>query len=538
MLFNSYAFVFGFLPIVLLGYALLAARAGTARWPLWWLVACSAVFYTIWNPINLLIIAPSLVVNYFLARALQHRVANHMQPDRTASAMLLAGIVFNLCFLGYFKYRNFFVDSINQVFLTQWPLLEILLPLGISFITFQKIAFLVDVRVGNVKQFELVDFLIFVAFFPQLIAGPIVHYREMVPQFQKATPQIELHNLCIGLCLFAMGLFKKAVLADGIAPHASSLFAMSDRGEPLGLFYAWLGALAFTLQVYFDFSGYSDMAIGLARMFGIRLPVNFDSPLKATSIIDFWNRWHMTLTRFLTAYIYAPIALHLTRKRMAQGKSMVAVAGSRPAAFFVLVATPTLVTMFLSGLWHGAGMTFVLYGLLHGSLLVVNHAWRQWRPRWNRQRYQRVMRPIGFVLTLACVVFAMALFKSQTVAGALHMMRAMLGLDGAVLPQAVLGRLGAPGAWLQAAGVSGDFYSGTGFVSLVLWAVVLLVAATTLPNSLELMARFNPALGKKASPVGPWSVSLNARWATVFGVTLLAGVMSLNQVSEFLYWQF
>jgi hypothetical protein len=223
---------------------------------------------------------------------------------------------------------------------------------------------------------------------------------------------------------------------------------------------------------------------------------------------------------------------------MAQGKSTVAASGSSPAAFWVLVATPTMITMFLCGLWHGAGMTFVLFGLLHGGLLVVNHAWRQWRPRWNRQRYQRVMQPIGSVLTLLCVVFAMALFKSQSVAGAAHMMHAMLGLDGVIVPQAVLVRLGAAGDWLQAAGVTPDLFSGTGFVSAILWSIVLLAIATTLPNSMQLMARFEPALGMKAVAGGRMLVALDARWASMFGFMLLAGVMSLNQISEFLYWQF
>lgn len=538
MLFNSYSFVFAFLPLVLGGYALLGQRPGLHNLSVWWLVACSAVFYAIWNPINLVIIGPSLLVNFALARLLQARVARGPAYDRGNTAILFFGIALNLGFLGYFKYRNFFVDSVNQVLGMHWPLIDILLPLGISFITFQKIAFLIDVRAGTVKQFKGVDFLIFVAFFPQLIAGPIVHYREMVPQFQASAHRINLPNLCVGVSLFAMGLFKKAVLADGIAPHATTFFAMGDRGDPLGLVYAWLGALAFMLQVYFDFSGYSDMAIGLARMFGIRLPVNFNSPLKATSIIDFWNRWHMTLTRFLTAYVYGPLTLYLTRSRMSQGKSMVAKTGSQPGAFVVLVALPTVFTMFLSGLWHGAGLTYVLYGLLHGAYLVVNHAWRQWRPKWDQQRYQRVMGPLGLMLTLTSAVFAMALFKSRTVEGALHFMRAMLGQDGLRLPSAVLGRLGTFGLELQAAGVVGDAFSGANFTSAMLWSLMLLLIALLAPNSLQLMAKFEPALGMKSVAGGRWQARLDARWASVFGLVLLVGLMSLNQVSEFLYWQF
>ena len=208
MLFNSYAFIFAFLPITLIGYALLGLGAGRRDLSVWWLVVCSAVFYAIWNPINLAIIGPSLIINFALARVLQGRVARGAADDRVSSAILVLGVVLNLCFLGYFKYRNFFVDSLNHVLGLHWPLIEVLLPLGISFITFQKIAFLIDVRNGTVKHFEMVDFLIFVAFFPQLIAGPIVHYREMVPQFGTSSNRITLSNLCIGVILFAIGLFK------------------------------------------------------------------------------------------------------------------------------------------------------------------------------------------------------------------------------------------------------------------------------------------------------------------------------------------
>lgn len=538
MLFNSYPFVFAFLPIILIGYTWLGSSAGQRNLSVWWLVICSAVFYAIWNPFNLVIIGPSLIINFALARLLQRRVARASAGDQGNTAILVFGVVLNLCFLGYFKYRNFIADSVNHALGLHWPLIEVLLPLGISFITFQKIAFLIDVRNGTVKQFKAVDFLIFVTFFPQLIAGPIVHYREMVPQFQTSSHRITLQNLCIGVVLFAMGLFKKAVLADAIAPHATTFFAMGDRGDPLGLVYAWLGGLAFMLQVYFDFSGYSDMAIGLARMFGIRLPINFNSPLKASSIIDFWNRWHMTLTRFLTAYVYAPLTLHLTRSRMRQGRQMVANSGSPPGAVVVLVAMPTIFTMFLSGLWHGAGLTFVLFGLLHGAYLVINHAWRQWRPQWDKRRYQRVMAPLGLLLTLSSTVFAMALFKSRTVDGALHVMHAMLGLDGIRLPSAVLGRLGTAGQWLTTAGVSGDEFSGASFIAAVLWSLALLLLAVVAPNSLQVMARFEPALGMKAVVAGRWQAKLDFRWALLFGLMLLVGLMSLNQVSEFLYWQF
>ena len=537
MLFNSYAFIFAFLPFTLLGMVLVTRWSAGRSAPLMWLIGCSVLFYTVWNPINLLIIAPSLLVNYCLARWLRIKLNAPDGQERGATALLALGILFNLCFLGYFKYKNFFLESVNYIGGTDFPLLATILPLGISFITFQKIAFLVDVRSGAVKSFDGLDFLIFVFFFPQLIAGPIVHYREMVPQFQFLH-KLSLRDLAIGLSLFAIGLFKKGVLADGIAPYASAIFETSERGQHLGLAQAWLGATAFMLQVYFDFSGYSDMAIGLGRVFGVRLPINFDSPLKARSIIDFWNRWHMTLTRFLTAYVYSPIILRLTRARMAAGKSVAGSRGSDATVFMLLIAMPTVFTMFLSGLWHGAGLTFVLYGLLHGAYLTVNHAWRQWRPRWDRARYERVMNPLGLLLTLAAAVFAMALFRSRTLAGAGHMMIALLGGDGVSLPAAVLGRLGALGDWLQSAGVTAELGSGAVLARGAAWCLVLLALAIKLPNSMESMGRFEPAQGAKARAPEPWLIDLNRRWAVILGLAFLLGVLSLNRVSEFLYWQF
>ena len=538
MLFNSYAFIFAYLPITLLGYALIARRPDSRALSIWWLVLCSVIFYGVWNPLNLLIIAPSMIVNYFLARAIQRRSIRGGAEDRVGRWLLIFGIAINLCFLGYFKYKNFFLDSVNIIWGSHWPLIDVILPLGISFITFQKIAFLVDVRTRTIRDFELLDFLIFVFFFPQLIAGPIVHYREMVPQFKNDLRQIIAKNISVGLGLFAIGLFKKTVLADSIAPYATAIFNTAEGDAAIGIANAWIGVSAFTLQVYFDFSGYSDMATGLARIFGIILPMNFNSPLKASCIIDFWNRWHMTLTKFLTAYIYSPILLTVTRARMASGKLMISRKHAPVGAFVVLVAMPTMITMLASGIWHGAGITFVLYGALHGAYLVINHAWRQWRPKWERASYDRVMRPVGRVLTLAAAFFAMSLFKAQTLHGALHMMSALLGFEGFRIPAGVLSQAGVVGKWLVALGVKGDDSSGVAFLAMVGWTIALLLAATCLPNSMEMLSRFQPTLGVKASASGPWVIALDRRWAMVCALILLAGLLSLNRVSEFLYWQF
>ena len=539
MLFNSYEFIFAFLPITLFGMFLMG-RFATRRGAIAWLILCSVVFYGLWNPLSLAIILPSIGVNYLLARWMLQHMATAGPQSRKASWALILGIVFNLCFLGYFKYKNFFLESTNLALGTHFALVATILPLGISFITFQKIAFLVDVRVGTIKSFDAVEFLIFVFFFPQLIAGPIVHYREMVPQFSQGSRRIEAASLAIGLAIFAMGLFKKAVMADGIAPYANTTFNAAEQGQLIGFVQGWLGALAYTLQLYFDFSGYSDMAIGLARMFGIRLPANFNSPLKASSMIDFWGRWHLTLTRFLTAYVYTPLVLRLTRWRMAQGKTVLGRNQRDLAGFAVLVAWPTLLTMFLSGLWHGAGNTFIVWGLLNGLLLVLNHAWLHWRPKLDKANYERVMKPLGFVMTFTSIVVLMVLFRAKTMAGAGQMLQAMAGGQGISLPAAVLGRLGGAGQWLAGLGVGADTSSGTALLQSGAWVGALLLAALCLPNSMEVARQFEPALNFRAPAGKPPQLvmQLNLAWASGLGLMLVAGVLSLNRISEFLYWQF
>jgi D-alanyl-lipoteichoic acid acyltransferase DltB (MBOAT superfamily) len=538
MLFNSYTFILLFLPITLLGVAVLG-QGQSARLVVGWLIACSVAFYGIWNPLSLAIILPSLCINYGLGRWMAARLEGAEPDERGASVLMWLGIAFNLCFLGYFKYKNFLLDTSNWAFGTNWPLSPLLLPLGISFITFQKIAFLVDIRAGTIRDFSAFDFLIFVFFFPQLVAGPIVHYREMVPQFQRHSGKLDSNHLAIGLSLFAMGLFKKAVLADGIAPHANTVFTGAEQGDAMNLVGAWMGALAYTLQIYFDFSGYSDMAVGLARMFGIRLPANFNSPLKASSIIEFWSRWHLTLTRFLTAYVYTPLVMQLTRARMAAGKPVLSRTGKSAAAFGALVAFPTVVTMALSGIWHGAGMTFILWGLVHGLYLVINHAWRMWRPAWDKRRYEQVMKPLGLCLTLLAVVAAMVLFRAKTLPAAWAMLQAMAGMDGVSLPQALLNRLGGVAEALMHWGVQADVSSGTAFVQAWAWILVLGWMALALPNSLEVLARFEPALHiQKSRQPARMELALNGRWALAVGLLLAGGVLSLNRISEFLYWQF
>ena len=540
MLFNSYVFVFGFLPVALIGFYVLGARR--REWALLWLTAASLFFYAWWRPINVLLIAPSILINYGLARALER--TGEANPFR-AKMLLIAGILFNLCFLGYFKYLNFFESSLNDAFGAGFVLTQLILPLGISFITFQKIAFLVDVHGGRVNRFSLADYGLFVLFFPQLVAGPIVHYREMMPQFRAATCRFDPENVAVGVSLFFFGLAKKLILADPLGQLVTPLYAQAAAGTPQSATDAWIAALGFTLQIYFDFAGYSDMALGLARFFGIKLPVNFNSPLKATNIIDFWLRWHVSLTRFLTAYIYNPLTLTLTRRRMAKGKPIFGGRNTSLGAFLTLLAMPTLLTMLISGLWHGAGYTYVLWGLLHGVFLCINHAWKLIRPRiWsNAKLYNRRMAPIGFVLTFISVTAAMVLFRAPTASAALVLWKGMIGLYGVTLPQAVYSRLGAAAGWLAAIGVRPAWTSGSLLVEAAVRIGLLLVIALLMPNTLQMLAAFEPAIGVKPGKTPSrltraltWAPT--ATWAIGLACVSLAGILSLGELSEFLYWQF
>jgi alginate O-acetyltransferase complex protein AlgI len=542
MLFNSYEFIFAFLPATVAGFYVLGLRSRTVS--LHWLILASLFFYAWWRPLNVLIIAPSILVNFGLARALQ-RLVRGEKHRRAALAVLLLGIAFNVAFLGYFKYTYFLGTAINDVFGAHLSLTHIVLPLGISFITFQKIAFLIDVHSGRIKSFTPRDYCLFVLFFPQLIAGPIVHYREMMPQFHGVSARLDRENLAVGVTLFLFGLFKKAVIADGIAPSVTSIYDQAASGGGVSFLFAWIAAVGFLLQLYFDFSGYTDMALGAARMFGIRLPANFNSPLKAPSIIDFWLRWHMTLTRFLTAYIYNPLVLSLTRRRLARRLPGFGGKNTTFGAFAVLLAFPTLLTMFVSGLWHGAGYLFVMWGLLHGVYLTVNHAWRLLAPRlWaDRAAYARVMKPAGIALTLLCVAVSMVLFRSPTVSAAQDLLNGMAGLNGLALPAAIFEHIGPLAGWLERSGVAHQAWGGHEFLKMAVAIPVLMSIALACPNTLQILARYEPAIDVKPQPTDTslaktlqWSPSL--AWA--FGIAALAvvGILSLGGESEFLYWQF
>lgn len=540
MLFNSYEFIFVFLPLTVAGYLLLGR--GSRNWALGWLIVASVVFYAYWRPFNLLIIGPSLLVNYLFGRALLKMAGDEAKAKQRMIALAL-GVIFNICVLGYFKYANFAVNVANDVTGSSYVLENIILPLGISFITFQKIAFLVDVAGGRVKEFSKRDFLLFVMFFPQLIAGPIVHYREMMPQFQAVEARFDSERFALAISLFIFGLFKKVVLADGIAEHVSPVYAFAAAGNDPTLLQAWLAGVGYTLQIYFDFAGYSDMACGAALFFGVRLPTNFNSPLRSTNIIDFWLRWHVTLTRFLTAYIYNPIALTLTRRRAAQRRAGLKSRKSALPAFIKVLAFPTIATMLVSGIWHGAGYTFIIWGLVHGLYLVGNHAWRQYGPKPGTSKAAVLQSQLtGFVGTFLVVVIAMVLFRAPDMATAGKVFVGMAGLNGISLPPEIAQMLKVP--QVPAMETLAGAVSKGGFLLSMIWLVALFGIAVFMPNTLEILSRYEPTLlGPKSAPrilgVGPaiyWSPTLP--WALIVAGLGAVCMMRLTGASEFLYWQF
>ncbi|MEQ1914324.1 MAG: MBOAT family O-acyltransferase [Sideroxydans sp.] len=411
MLFNSYTFIFLFLPIVLLGFFQLA------RWhPAYaagWLALASLFFYGYWNPAYVGLLLGSIVCNYafglWIAKAgVQHAAARKKQ-------VLIFALTANLLLLGYYKYANFFLASANSLTGGSLTLGDIMLPLGISFFTFTQIAFLVDTYQGKVKEYNFIHYVLFVTYFPHLIAGPVLHHKDMMPQFaHRATYHVNWDNVATGLLLFTLGLCKKVYWADSLAPFATAIFDGVNHGMSIGvlptIWEAWSGALAYTLQIYFDFSGYTDMALGIALMFNIRLPINFNSPYQSTSIIEFWRRWHITLSTFLRDYLYIPLGGNRHGKLRRYGN--------------------LFATMLLGGLWHGAGWTFVVWGALHGAYLALNHLWREqvaepylrWVPNW-------IGILVGGTLTFMAVVAAWVVFRADTLAQAVVMWQAMFGIE-------------------------------------------------------------------------------------------------------------
>ena len=486
MLFNSYAFIFIFLPVTLLGFHLIGS-CSQHRAAIAWLVAMSLIFYSWWNPSYLALLLLSILVNYLFGLTL---------ACYKYKFILSVGIAANLVLLSFFKYTNFFLDNLSMALGGDYQIAPLILPLAISFFTFQQITYLADAYRGRANEYGFLRYCLFVSFFPQLIAGPIVHHKEILPQFVCATfYRLKSVHLAVGLTIFTIGLFKKVVIADEMALYANPIFDAALNGQAISFIDGWGAAIAYSFQLYFDFSGYSDMAIGLARMFGIRLPVNFFSPYKANNIIDFWRRWHMTLSRFLRDYIYIPMGGNKRR------------------------VVSILFTMLLGGLWHGAGWTFILWGGLHGLYLLINHAWQTFM----------LAQPsshtcwTGRVLTFILVIIGWVLFRAGSWDVFIAMLLGMTGMNGFSLP------INTPDInWKSVYGML------TG-LTFIVWAM---------PNTSQIMSRYQPTLKGNLLPYSTIWKPFDRKWrlnkasAYITAVISIVSLSMLSRVSEFLYYQF
>ena len=500
MLFSSYTFLFQFLPAVVLAFA--AARRHSPRAGILVLAAASLFFYGAWRPVYLLLLIASIAVNFSLGLLME-------DPLRRRTIGLF-GVALNLALLCYFKYTNFIFDSINMLTGAPLPFFNIVLPLGISFFTFQQIAYLVDVMRGAKVERDIVSYTLFVSFFPHLIAGPLVHHAEMIPQFKRGRTGRSAVLAARGLAIFASGLFKKVVIADNLAQFVSPVFAHLDAGGGVTTPWAWLATSSYTMQIYFDFSGYSDMAIGLALMFGIRLPVNFRSPYKAASIIDFWRRWHVTLSRFLRDYLYIPLG----GNRLGEQR--------RYLNF--------MVTMLLGGLWHGAGWNFLIWGGLHGLYLCVNHLWQAWCGA-----KAKVKAGFGFAkvsswaITFFAVVFAWVFFRARTAAGAWQMLGGLFGFSAGSSAYASPGILRLMDLPILV-GEESLLLIGGGTVMLAL------AIALGLPNVPQIFGYREYRHAPEPTSWLRWRPSL--AWALTSALVLAISLFGMWQRLEFLYFQF
>ncbi|MHA6483021.1 MBOAT family O-acyltransferase [Paenibacillus sp. strain BS8-2] len=490
MLFNSHVFIFGFLPVVLIIYYSLS-KIGSPYHSRTWLVVSSIFFYGYWNPKYVPLLLLSIVINYMVGRQL----IKYRQK-----IVLAIGIVFNLILLGYYKYLDFFILSLNELFSTEIPLKNLLLPLAISFFTFQQISYLVDCLKGKVNNNNFINYLLFVTFFPQLIAGPIVHQREMMPQFEGSLSlKINYHHIALGVFIFSIGLFKKVILADNL-----SITVLDGLNflSTITFFDAWTVIISYTLQIYFDFSGYSDMAVGLALLFNIKLPINFDSPYKATNFQQLISRWHITLMRFLQEYVYKSLNRYIFRKHL----RVMGVKLSIGSKTYLNV----LILLIISGIWHGAGWNFIAWGFLVGMGVVFYRVWSTFK----------IKLPVllAWLLTFIYLNFTMVFFRLSDFDQALLIIKALFGLNGFILPEQL-----AP--YLSSFTPVGLHFEATPLkdkVRALAFLIVGLILVTGFKNTAEKANSFKPTLIT----------------AIFIIIIFIISIMNLTNVSEFLYFNF
>ena len=521
MLFNSFIFLFGFLPLALLATYAVGSRSQAGAKLV--LTMLSLGFYAWWRPVHLPLLLGSIVFNFLVGDRIQR--AHDGKRSGAVKAWLGFGLATDIGLLGWFKYANFIADNLDAGLSTNFTLDRIALPLAISFFTFQKIAYLIDSARGEARRLSFLDFSLFAAFFPQLIAGPIVHYKEIVPQLTRPTfGKINWEDIGVGLVIFTIGLFKKTIIADTLSPFVEPLFtAAAGPGHP-GIIAGWVAATTFTLQLYFDFSGYSDMAIGLGRMLGVKLPLNFHSPLRAANISDYWRRWHMTLQRFIVAYIFQPLSLPLNRWAAERGLT-------GWGLFFAGVALPSFITFVVIGVWHGAGWTFLAFGVMHATYICINEAWRERRKnRRKRLRKQgiKLADPQGLeiasyhLITLVAVMLGNVMFRATSIGDAASIWGTMAGLKGIDLAASV------PGL-------------GPELIITSLVGVALIALA---PNTQQIMQRYDPAYNwSEWADVAParlrWTWAPTIAGLVLAGVALFIGIMFIQRgQAVFLYFNF
>lgn len=535
MLFNSYVFIFAFLPIVLVGFYVIGKRSHNLA--VLWLSVSSVFFYGWWDAGFVGLLLASIAFNYCVG----YMIAYSLKRQNTmtfAKKLLILAIVCNIALLGYYKYFGFLAENITYFLGFELVVRDVILPLGISFFTFTQIAYLVDTYQGKVKEYNFIHYLLFVTYFPHLIAGPVLHHKEMMPQFaKKSTCQVNWENVSLGLAVFVIGLFKKVAIADSMGEFSSPIFDAVQIGRHPMFFESWVGALSYTLQLYFDFSAYSDMAVGLSLMFNVRLPMNFNSPYKATSIIDFWRRWHMTLSRFLRDYLYIPLG------------------GSRETKFRRYLNL--MITMLLGGLWHGAGWTFIVWGGMHGLYLMINHGWRSLTKGVGVNLAGKYFRLLSGLLTFLAVVLGWVFFRADSLATAIDMLRGMCGLNGISVHQVFAKYIPAISQLFHFnVSVSGFSPILGPVVHVAMFQIFLgLCLVFIAPNTYQIMRRFRPTLDYVDEPsVGDRGINsiLSTKimglveWVPSKMQGILYGVifymalsyMSSSSKSEFLYFQF
>jgi D-alanyl-lipoteichoic acid acyltransferase DltB (MBOAT superfamily) len=528
MLFNSYIFIFVYLPVTLVVFYQVGNR-GYNQAAIAWLVFSSLFFYAWWNFNYVFLLIASIVFNYHLGKIFRF---NNVETKgvKVNKLLLVFGISVNLGVLGYFKYANFFIESANIIFSNSFHLDHIILPLAISFFTFQQITYLIDAYRRITHEYNFLNYCLFVVFFPQLIAGPIVHHKEMLPQFEKTTLFKFSHDrIAIGFSIFIVGLFKKVVIADGIALYSTLMFNEASNGVAMSFFEAWGGALSYTFQLYFDFSGYSDMAVGLAYLFGVRLALNFYSPYKAYNIIDFWRRWHITLSRFLRDYLYFPLGGNRSGKKR------------RYLNLFI--------TMLLGGLWHGAGWTFLAWGALHGFYLIINHLWRKSYFTSKKFFINNILvgRALARLITFIAVVVAWVIFRADDIPTAIEILKGMFGMNGFVLPSSYysfFNQLFSIGDFLESIGWRFED-SAPNFRGVIQYVFIftLLLVVWFFPNTYEIFGRYSPIMDstKVAEPKGGKALikwTPHPAMATILVIIMMIILFKMDSTSEFLYFQF